>query len=430
MIEYIFLASLFLLFLTVGITKTFSLNDFAVVLSYFYVFFRTIYFDDCNQYFNENLYFFEEHLYYSSNLIGGMLLITFQLGYLFSSLLYKKNNLNILNYNFERYDKLIGFFFYGYIILLLICVFLYGDALFPWNRMGSAVSVNLKGFQFIWPFINVLLFALLTLLVFKLFNKYTTKNLIILLFVIITTLVLGRRGIILKPLFLVFTLIFFYQIIINKKSLLSFFTLPNILIFFIALIVVLYGKSIVSFFIDNNNVISKITSTIPQSCLIINLGQQEFDLFWPAVFKESSIENLLHIPSALLGNFIPHETRLLHYPELYNSTDYMMMKYNKNAYLYDKFGISMNFLQFHYYNFEYLSFITIFIFGFITVLLIRLINNAFFEQRFFDFLIYYHIYSFLFSPIDFSFKYFIFSIFVIFFLRFVYEFLCLKKIKF
>jgi hypothetical protein len=194
-----------------------------------------------------------------------------------------------------------------------------------------------------------------------------------------------------------------------KKNIFYILNFNNILLLLVFFVVVFAGKGIISYIVVSHESNYFVKESSNFLCNIVDAGQQEFDLVWPIIVLHSGEwGGVIDFFFAIVGNLFPHQDRLLNYPELYSITDKIMMNsYLKDAYLYDKFGISPNVFQFW---FSYLNVFSVFVFFIIGIVSQKI---EFFTLRFFysnkilSFYMAYLLFSFVFSPIDFSMKYYI-----------------------
>jgi hypothetical protein len=102
------------------------------------------------------------------------------------------------------------------------------------------------------------------------------------------------------------------------------------------------------------------------SCLVLQVGMQEFDLLWPAIIEVSNkFNNLLDLPIALVSGLIFNHADRMQLPlgSFHSITDKTMLIYNHDPYVYQKFGISPNTYQFYYSYFGLISLLLVFLLG-------------------------------------------------------------------
>lgn len=398
--------------------KRIGLIELSLPFAWFYIFFRPLNIDNCSDIVNRDLYFWNEHYYIFGVIFSAFAMLAYQVG----ALLLPKNSLyaaklrsvNILK-TIRIFNNLFFFSLYLFIFFWSILFFLYGMSLFPWNRFSSgSLSVNFPGFQFVWPFLRILIFFLIFLSLFLFFE--TKKKIYFFIFVLIvgSIIILGSRGIILTPIILFYFVYINYSLIIKQESLLKFFNLSNFLIFVLLFFIIFFGKSIGSQIVG---IASQVPSgedpvvkysEISTICWANLKGFQEYDLLWPAVVNNYEKNySLLDFVPALLGNFVSHENRLLNYPDLYSITDKLMLAHAYDSYLNSKFGISPNSYQFYFSYLGPFSIFFFFLLGFLSrkfelrILYLFLIGSVFSGYLLNLFI------GILGSPIDFTLKYYI-----------------------
>lgn len=380
--------------------KYITMFDIFVIFTWFYVFFRPLFVFQCD--INKDLYVWDEDFYIYGQIISISMLLLMQLGaniinkknyFTYSSI--KKNNImlvSILNY----------VFFITFFVVVIIFV-QFGSAIFPFNRGGGALSVSLPGVELYFYILRTLFFIIIFLSLYMVFINKKWQYIFYFLFSLIILLMFSKRGVIVSPIIFFLVIFSFYNLVILKKSIFSLINLELMVLGFILIIVVFFGKTIY----HSNQNFSTINTEEKLSCKILKKGQQEFDLFWPAILENSSLSNITYIPTALVGGVLfSHNERLNNENELFHSaTDKLMLKYNKEVYLEKKFGISPNFFQFLFYYLNIFSIIFIFLFGYLFRKIEFIIIENFFKGRFFYSYMYYLILGIVFSPIDFTLKY-------------------------
>ena len=382
-----------------------GLVDFFVIFSWFYIFFRPIVLEGCTDFINVDLYYWDSTDYWYGVNVSAFLLLMLQSGALLHGCTTIKFEASVEIDRICRINKISSFF----IVFLLLLVFsFYGAAVLPAYRDAGALSVSLPGFNFIYPFLKYFSYLSISTAIFLYFYLKQARYLFQAFLLVAVLMVLGRRGLLVAPFISAFFIYCFVKKVAGSGALREFFQPRYFLIFCVLLVIVFGGKSIYS-----SGSSLKPVDTMPFTCLAVVKGYQEFDLFWPAiisVFRENS--NLLDLPGAVIGNFVPHHERLDYYPEFYSITDKAMMKYNGQSYYYLKFGISPNIFQFHFSYFYLFSVVTVFATGFILSLVERSTAKAFLMGRPALFYLSYLTFYYLVSAMDFTLKYYVFDIFV------------------
>ena len=429
-----FILSGAILLLSIVRFRTIGLIDVAVVFSWFYIFFRPSAIDFCHEYIAKDVYFWNYEYYIFGVFYSIFSLILFQFGALLYSS--KKSEMFILMKSRHEYflcslKDVLSFFIFLYVLLLLVIFLNYGTDILPWNRPVGAFSTSLPGFQFFWPLIRLILFFSIPVSLFLYFETQKTAYLISFAFIVSTALFLGRRGILVGPvlffLFIYSFYIFRYKnLSVNKLFKFSYFFILLILIF-----IIFFGKEAVSIIFDRNYASLTISAgeDFSKLCMVVKKGQQEFDVFWPAVVDGYSPSNIFDLIPAMLGGFIPHELRLLEYPSLYSITDKLMMEYIGDVYLYKKFGISPNKHQFYYSYFGYFSLVLIFFIGYLSRKLEYFILEDFFKSKYLQMYFWFLFFGLINGPFDYTFKYYAVGFVYFSFFYIIYRIFFIKNSK-
>jgi hypothetical protein len=407
--------SILLLFYSIFRNGYLGLLDYFVILSYFWVFYRPAFIDECISYINQYLYFWNESSYQQGVYLTVSFLILLQLGGAFPSP--KKHKLRLRSsglkdFNFNEISKLNDIFIRLFIFIFALCLLFYGVKLLPTHKVG-AYSNTLPGFEYIFQIQSILGTLGISISIFLLMEKGNYKYIFYLLLFFSFFLLIGRRGRIVLPVIL--GLCFFFSYISWKYSFTTIFKKIDIKLLLMAvliLFVVFQGKNFVYKKISSEYV-TKSSFGNDKICLAIKNGHQEYDLLWPAVIELLNEKyQVLDFPEALIGGAIPHKMRL-DSGEFYSLTDKLMMKYNKEQYYELKFGISPNIFQFYYAYFSILSFLIIFIVGFLSRKMEFKMLGYFFKGRVFMAMFMYILIYLIQSPFDFFLKYFVIQIIVL-----------------
>lgn len=415
-----------------------SLWDVSVLLSWFYVFLRPIFSDECNL---ANPYLEDAGLYKQGVLVGAFLLISFQIGLLLVPIKYISTKRRMLlqalspehnkPHAFLPRTKYITF---SLMICLLGLTIVGPSLLYRFNSDGGALSLN-AGFtgSIFFGLIRQSASLLSMLLAYSIVNRSKKSYILIALsFVLLIVYAMGKRGALLSP-FLLFISLFSFQDFLLKSKLSSF--LSRLLSSFklslrslavsISLFSILYFLAYVVFKLDNASNYLDLNS---KTCAILLLGGQEFDQMWPGLFKLSeNYYNLLDLPFAFLGQFIPHSSRIVGDPTFWSITDKFNLLYNRYGYINLKFGISPNVYQTYFAYFGYLSFVLIcFVGSYARRLEVWFYSNAFCDMP--RYIFFYTIASAPAMNFDFAFKYRFTSSFLIFVLFLVFSSLFFKNI--
>lgn len=405
------IASIFILISSIFRKRYISLFDFFVIFSTFYVYIRPLTVDYCADIINRNIYLWDSEYYSTGNIISGLGLLCTQIGYLTK----KTSKIHIKEFSLDgRAEILLKILKHTsilYIATFITLFAIYGQALLSPFRDTGAVSANLPGFEYAWPIIRILSFSSISLSLFFSLTQRKPRYLFYFLLLVSLSLILGRRGMLTSP--IMFAIFLYGYIQSFQKIQFINFTLNLRALIAIAciIIIVFFGKDIFSI---SKEIEEKKESNIRESiCNIVKSGHQEFDLLWPAIIDTSKEVSVLNLPSAMFGSFIPHQDRLDGNKIYYSATDTLMMKYNPDAFYYLKFGISPNFFQFYYIYTGVFAFIIFFFFGFYYRTAENKLIFSFFVKRngFFSANLILLLLNYFSGPIDFTFKYFIASLF-------------------
>lgn len=382
--------------------KIFTFFDAAIVLSWFFIFFRPLNVYSCN--INIDLYHWDELLYARGAIISTLMLLIFQIGSLLVPRRFFRIESKFDLLRFKVWVERVSF-----VVFLCCCVvvsvmfFKFGYKVFPSNRGGGALSVSMPGLEVFYHAIRALslvliVFSVVSLLVFK-----NVTSLLYCIFSIGVLLVFAKRNAIIYPILYSFFLYSFFYVYFLKRGLVNVFfkLLPLVVfLFFIAF----FGKSFKSQ--DGFNF------SPPEdgyACYAVRLGMQEFDLFWPAVIEVSNNEiNILDLPLAVWGALAYDHLGRLNSPYL-SITDKTMLKYNHDNYVYNKFGISPSIAQFYYYYFWWWGLFVVFVLGFVVRGVDFLLVRSFYLCGFGLFLTVLVSSKILLSPFDFTVKYSVFE---------------------
>lgn len=414
------LLSLLLLCFSIRKYRSFGLVESFVVLSWFYIFVRPLSTKTCD-FSVIYLYFWDENLYVNGVLLVSLLLILFQFGAnLFpSGRIAPTIESGDVFPDFAKMDRLLN-----YLVILTVGVGLVmfveiGPNLLPTSRGTGALSISEPALQKYFYIARVLATITVPLSLFCYSERRRLKYLLIFITQIILLLVFEKRGALVTPL-IIFILIYTRYHFYLKRS--GFKDLINIKVVF----VIVFISMILFFGKDALSLREAGYKTVEQEsliCSLISRGQQEFDVFNPAVIREANDKlHILDLPFALIGNFIPHEVRLRSdYSSFQSATDKLMLIYNREAYVNNKFGISPNIFQYFYFYFNVLSIVIIGLFAFLLRLAESKVFISFYRSKYLRFLVYYFVFSFLLSPHDFTLKYHMAFVFISFSLICGYE---------
>jgi hypothetical protein len=420
----LFLLSIFFIYKSIQKFKALGLIEATTIMSWFYIFYRPLVLEECTEYINIDLYYWNFDYYTYGIVFSAIGLIFFQLG----ALLCKKRKYisgisvdSIRQCNVTRAKSLFTFLLVLFYILVFFLIAYYGQALLPWNRLSGSASTVLNGFEYIWPIINIVLFLNIFLSLFLFFELKRKKYLVYFLAIIMLALVLGRRGILILP---ILFFIFFktsFNINILKEKISSFFNFNSILIFLVFILIIFTGKNLLLLLFFNSQEVDNINSVVPLLCEISSIGGQEYDLLWPLIVKNYIINyGFIDFFYALLGNFIPHEIRLLNYHDFYSITDKTMMSSIPNTYLNSKYGISPNSSQL---IFSYLGLFGVFALFFLGVISRNIESHILSKLNFmkiFEAYLLYLIFIYLQGAMDFTLKYLISQIILLAIIAIIY----------
>lgn len=407
-----------LLIISILKNRVISLFDTFVLFSWFYVFYRPLLIDYCNV--NRDLYFWDESYYIFGALYVALLLILMQVGASFIKLPSHIQFANLGLEKLKRHLRRISFFLLILSLVILVISWLeFGSMLLPFNRSGGALSVSAAGLERYFYILRITTSILIISSLFLFFVYGCKIELVYFLIGIFILLIFSKRGAILTPILVFLFLYTFYILNVKKQGFLKLLNKKTIGLMFIVLVVAFAGKVI--FEPEKLLVIGGTSQS--KACKIVHTGQQEFDLFNPAVMVYSySSLNIIDLPTAIFGSVIEHENRLKNYSSRFHSaTDKLMLKYNRVVYLEKKFGISPNIFQYLTFYFSFLSLFLIVIVGYVYKLLERHLLFSFYNGRVFKSYLSLILMSFLVSPHDFTFKYYAFYLVVLFFVVFIYS---------
>ena len=409
-----------LFFLSINKKKYIGIIDFGFLLSSFFIFYRPIFLNYCDNFINKKIYLWDNGDYIYGTVFSAIAIILFYLSYNSSikrvkitdsfSLIALRENPQLLAW-FVKVNRIIV------LLYLALMVFVYGFIGASWGsgeQLSGAMSVRIPGFEFVWPFINFFLFLGVFLSVILLYIKRRRIYLLQFLIIVGVALLLGRRGALVSPILLSIFVVSIGRVRISWRAIRHF---KGRGLLFIGLLgfILFFGKGLTNYLFETRAVNYAATEDdTPFACVIVKKGHQEFDLFWPAVIAESSLKNIAAIPGALLGNFISHQERLDNFENFYSSTDHLMMKYNGGAYRDLKFGISPNFHQYYYYYFGILSVLIIIFLGKIGFIFEKRIIACVRSAQIFKMYFLYIFWILLNSPWDTTLKYFLFNSFILF----------------
>ncbi|WP_312538036.1 hypothetical protein [Stutzerimonas nitrititolerans] len=317
--------------------------DFLVIMSWFYIFLRPLYGGGCD--INMHLYHWDEGDYYFgtlysvAGLVIGQLFSVFPSGRITPRLAERKFENNFSDYQLAA--LLLSVF------VVAVMYFIYGSQVYPENRGVAAISISLPGLEYFYHILSVTLGVVIVLCLFRaLAFGELASYLIFFGSVSVLVLIFAKRGNVVAPILSALIVYGFYFIKIQNGSFLRY-SRKCALFIIVVVFLAFFGKSLSST-ADRFNIEKGSTSSFV--CEIIEKGQQEFDLFWPAVISISRDHlNILDLPSALVGGVLyPHETRIALDSSFHSITDKAMLRYNYDAYVYSKFGISPDVHQFYY----------------------------------------------------------------------------------
>ena len=357
----LWLISLILLFISYIRFNYFSIIDFFIVSGWFFTFFRPLFTPSCNV--NLDLYHWDEKLYNYGTIIGAISLILFQAGHTFFNK--KKFRTIQLNYTLSldgtRLLRAIRKLIFFLIIILIVLYWIFKNNLFyGFNDVDGAISVAVPGLEYGFRLIGVAISVLIPASMLCLYKfGFKIYPIIGLILAICSGLIFGKRGMLVSPILIGIAACTFF----SKIKFLSFRNISKSL--FSVAIVLLIGfymifgkvlKDVPNFDFRNMNI----------SCLVLQVGMQEFDLLWPAIIEVSNkFNNLLDLPIALVSGLIFNHTDRMQLPlgSFHSITDKTMLIYNHDPYVYQKFGISPNTYQFYYSYFGLISLFLVFLLG-------------------------------------------------------------------
>ena len=361
MLSGLWLISLILLFISYIRFNYFSIIDFFIVSGWFFTFFRPLFTPSCNV--NLDLYHWDEKLYNYGTIIGAISLILFQAGHTFFNK--KKFRTIQLNYTLSldgtRLLRAIRKLIFFLIIILIVLYWIFKNNLFyGFNDVDGAISVAVPGLEYGFRLIGVAISVLIPASMLCLYKfGFKIYPIIGLILAICSGLIFGKRGMLVSPILIGIAACTFF----SKIKFLSFRNISKSL--FSVAIVLLIGfymifgkvlKDVPNFDFRNMNI----------SCLVLQVGMQEFDLLWPAIIEVSNkFNNLLDLPIALVSGLIFNHTDRMQLPlgSFHSITDKTMLIYNHDPYVYQKFGISPNTYQFYYSYFGLISLFLVFLLG-------------------------------------------------------------------
>ena len=400
--------SLMLLCLAAYKYKAITLFDFSVILAWVYVFYRPFLIDVCIV--NKNIYFWDKSLYVNGVILTILMVLVLQLGALFPRRLILAHFDARRNFFLEKQVSAINKM--AIVISFCIVILMIGKygVLAIFLRGSGALSVSLPCLELFFYLLVPLLSIVITVSVFYLLSTKKKFVYVSLILALIVLLIFGKRGKIISPIILSIVLYQIYVVTLNKKPILSLINVKVLVIFFLSMFILFFG----SFFKSYSQGItpeSKITEAV--ICTIQKKAKQEYDLFWPAVLQHDvDKENFYDFVTAVYGSLIlPHDKRLK--TEYKSATDKLMLKYNYNAYVYKKFGISPNMFQFYYFYCGYLVVPFFFLLGFVLRKIDLYAINSFFQGKIFTFFSLILLFRLLQSPIDFTVKYYVFEFLVL-----------------
>jgi hypothetical protein len=312
---------------------------------------------------NLDLYHWDEKLYNYGTIIGAISLILFQAGHTFFNK--KKFRTIQLNYTLSldgtRLLRAIRKLIFFLIIILIVLYWIFKNNLFyGFNDVDGAISVAVPGLEYGFRLIGVAISVLIPASMLCLYKfGFKIYPIIGLILAICSGLIFGKRGMLVSPILIGIAACTFF----SKIKFLSFRNISKSL--FSVAIVLLIGfymifgkvlKDVPNFDFRNMNI----------SCLVLQVGMQEFDLLWPAIIEVSNkFNNLLDLPIALVSGLIFNHTDRMQLPlgSFHSITDKTMLIYNHDPYVYQKFGISPNTYQFYYSYFGLISLFLVFLLG-------------------------------------------------------------------
>lgn len=401
----LWLFSLILLFVSYIRFNYFSILDFFIVSGWFFTFFRPLNTPNCNV--NLDLYHWDEKLYNFGTIIGAISLILFQLGHtLFNKKKFRSIQLNYsLSLDRSRLLKAIRKLIFILSVILILLYWIFENNLFyGFNDVDGAISVAVPGLEYGFRLIGVAISVLIPASILYLYKfGFKLYPIVGLLLAICSGLIFGKRGMLVSPILIGAAACTFF----SKIKFLSFKNISKS-IFSIAFVLLIgfymvFGKvlkDLPTFDFRNTNI----------SCLVLQVGMQEFDLLWPAIIEVSNkFNNLLDLPIALISGLIYNHTDRMNLPigSFHSITDKTMLIYNHDPYVYQKFGISPNTYQFYY---SYFGLISLVIVLFLGIMLRRLELEVF--KNISNYKIYfaiglYFLINLLLSPFDITLKYYL-----------------------
>lgn len=382
-----------------------STLDVFVVSGWFFTFFRPIFTCDCEV--NLDMYHWDAKLYNYGTVLGAFSLILFQIGHtLFNKKKFSQIRLNCkLSIDNSQLIKAIRKLTLILLVSLIILYFIFGQNLFyGFNEVDAAISIAVPGLEYGFRVIGVAISILIPTSILYLY-KFGFKFLPVvgLLFAICSGLIFGKRGMLVSPVLIGISSCMFFA---NIK----FLSIKNILksITFVVFV------SILGFYMIFGKVVKELPNVdirnVNISCLVLQVGMQEFDLLWPATIEVGNrFNNLLDLPVALVSGLIYNHTDRMKLPigSFHSITDKTMLIYNHDPYVYQKFGISPNTYQFYYSYFGLFSLVIVLFLG---IMLRRLELEVF--KSISSYKIYfaiglYFLMNLLLSPFDITLKYYL-----------------------
>lgn len=379
--------------------RVFTLFDFYIFLSWFYVFYRPLHIDSCDV--DKDLYLWYESYYVYGVYVSCLFTLMLQVG----ALTFRKARLigvGVCPSSFFLKNS-VKIALLLFVLVAILMFSLFGKSVLPGNQGAGALSVSVPNLEYFFYILKSLLWIIIPFSAFLYVAYKDKKYLLFLLLAVFVVLLFGKRGALISPLILTFILVSFYYLKVLRlswsKVVLKFFPLMLLLAFF-----AVFGKGVKGsdFGFEWGDA----------SCEIVKKGMQEFDLFWPAIVDVSEDADVLEfLPSLVGGVLYSHEARLK--TDMLSVTDRAMLKYNHDAYVEKKFGISPNLSQFYYY---YLSIFSVFFAFFLGYFLKRLdvsVLSSFYKGYLFKYSLFLVLYKLFTGPFDFTLKYSLFEFFVL-----------------
>jgi hypothetical protein len=334
--------------------KYLSLIDISILLSWFYLYFRPLLHFRCGV---ESLYYDNNSLYIQGVLLGVTLSLLFQAGALLLSPLKVDvsksclSSLGLARRPMLSLLKIANLSVYCLVVCAMSLV-LVGPRLFL--RLGSsegALSVvsGLMGsvsFGLINYSTSYSVFALAYLVSLKL--RPTRLFVVGLIVLMIFNYFIGKRSSLLQPFLQYLSVLSFCSPLLPNISARILNSLLRLRVSFlqlssltaIVLLSCLFFQSVFRGALDFADVRSL--------CLVSEAGGQEYDTSWPGILLLSQTNlHLLDLPSAFVGQFIPHSVRLSLSTSFLSVTDKFNLAFNPSAYSLLKFGISPTREQFY-----------------------------------------------------------------------------------